>query len=117
MGIEQSLNDRLKELISINSYGVKKNFKSSKTYYMYTFGQDLVQVHYNRWGENVDDKALHKALRQELAKEKWDPKNADTVQSYRNLFNKLGTHIVTGAKYGNRLSLVGSAPTAAERSS
>lgn len=87
-------------------YGINKNFKSSKSYYMYTYGQDLVQTHVSNWGDAVNDKALHKALRPELKKQKWDPNDADTVSLYRNLFSTVGTHIVTGAAYGSRLSLV-----------
>lgn len=38
----------------------------------------------------------------------FDPQNRDVVDQYKSLFERLGTHVITGATYGARFQLVSS---------
>ena len=86
------------------SYATTTSFNSKRSYYLYSYTQDVLNVHLKKWGDMVDDKVLLKALGDDVPPWKSDDKKAQ--DQYRSLFNRFGSHIITAASYGSKLSLV-----------
>jgi hypothetical protein len=84
-------------------YANKSTFSAEHQYYLYSYVQDLVQVHMKNWGSHLDENILAQAVTDMPA---WNSDNPKVRLQYRALFGLYGSHIIIGASYGSRLSLV-----------
>ncbi|KAK0507386.1 hypothetical protein JMJ35_010424 [Cladonia borealis] len=84
------------------SYATTTSFSSKRSYYLYSYTQDVLNVFLKNWGDMVANKVLENAL-EDVGPWKEDDRKAQ--DEYRSLFNRFGSHIITAASYGSRLSL------------
>lgn len=87
------------------SYSVDSTFQENRSYALFSYNQTVATCEFASWGESVDTNILKKAI-SGFNLQPFDPKDADIIASYRELFSILGSHIVVGATYGGRLQMV-----------
>lgn len=85
------------------SYSTENDFSEDRQYAMFDYTQTMLQASLIDYGDNVN----LDILRQEMKNVgPFDSSKVKSVQSYRDLFRTLGSHIVVGTTYGGRLTLV-----------
>lgn len=85
------------------SYATTTSFSSKRSYYLYTYTQNVLNVVVQNWGDKVANDVLQKELKNVPP---WKEGDTATENAYRKLFERLGSHIITAASYGSKLSLV-----------
>lgn len=85
------------------SYAATSSFSSKRSYFLYSYTQKVLNVFLKDWGDRIADKVLQKAL-QDLPR--WKENDRKLEDEYRSLFSRFGSHIITTASYGSKLSLV-----------
>ncbi|KAI1619206.1 hypothetical protein EDD37DRAFT_584745 [Exophiala viscosa] len=87
------------------SYCVNSSFEEDRSYSLFSYNQNVADVKFKSYGQSIDKDTLATAI-SGLNLQNWDPANKDVVNSYKTLFNVLGSHIVVGATYGGRFQMV-----------
>lgn len=83
--------------------GLRHSFQDNYQYLMMSYDQKAVTASFQNWGPSLNTVALKRLV---SILPDWNPENERTVHKYRGLFANAGTHIITEATYGSRLSLV-----------
>ena len=83
--------------------GVAKTFQDSFQYALFTYNEQLLQVGYSNYHDKIDEEFLKQTAERAG---RFDSTNTASIFQYRNLFSAIGTHVITEANYGSRLSLV-----------
>jgi hypothetical protein len=87
------------------SYSVDSTFEEDRSYVLFSYNQLVATCAFKSWGQSVDKNTLAKAISR-LNLVPFDPSDKKVVDSYRSLFEVLGSHIVVGATYGGRMQMV-----------
>ena len=82
--------------------GISRNFNKDYQYGFFDYIDHSHDCNLNDWESYVD----WDYLKQRIAiLPKWDQSTKDVITQYRNFFELHGTHIITTASFGSRLSL------------
>ena len=87
---------------SIN-VGVSKSFRKEFQYAFFSYNQAQLQVSFDNYHNQIDEPVI-KALMQGLPH--FDGSNLGVLESYKQIFTLLGTHIITQVSYGSRMTMV-----------
>ena len=87
---------------SINA-GVQKQFSETYQYGLFTFYQNLLNVDFDEYKNNIDEKVMLNLIQ---GLKHFNQNDPDIVASYRQIFTLLGTHIIIRATFGSRLNMV-----------
>ncbi|KAF5615342.1 hypothetical protein F25303_13809 [Fusarium sp. NRRL 25303] len=86
------------------SYSVDSTFEEDRSYALFSYNQLVATCAFESWGQSVDKITLATAI-SGLNLLPFDPSNKSIIDSYRSLFEILGSHIVVGATYGGRMQM------------
>ncbi|CAN9356341.1 unnamed protein product [Alternaria alternata] len=86
------------------SYSVDRSFEEDRSYSLFSYNQTVADVKFKSYGQSIDKDTLATAISR-LNLQPWDSANKDVVNTYKTLFNVLGSHIVVGATYGGRFQM------------
>ncbi|KAL8998631.1 MAG: hypothetical protein Q9169_002382 [Polycauliona sp. 2 TL-2023] len=84
------------------AYAVKKSLQKSYQYLMMAHNRVQVIVHFVDFEDAINERMLRRRLDRIPT---FDPRNEEIVESYRNLFSSIGSHVITGLTYGDRFQL------------
>lgn len=82
---------------------LRGTYKDSMQYFIFDFQYTMLQVEFVEWGKNIARDKLSEIL---FRLPRFDETKKDSIRAYREFFSLVGTHVVIGATYGARLSIV-----------
>jgi MAC/Perforin domain len=88
-------------------YSLKETFNAASSYAFLNYSQNMVQVTLEEYKDAISDAAIKTGMANIPP---WDSTKQSVVDSYKSLFETLGTHVITGASYGGRFQMVSQCP-------
>lgn len=86
--------------------GLKKELDDSRAWAFYAYVYDVLSVEIRNYLDWFNESVVENTL---ADLPKWpsnETPSQDTIKLYRDVFNSIGTHVITSVNYGSRLELV-----------